>query len=114
MAIQIIREKISKTDLAKIASEGFGDMVKAVVDIKKEIMAISGEMHSDEEAVLLQDGSCQEDLWGINIYPLQPEENWIEFDSVINLRPRQNNRSRGVEDSAIQEKIKSIVKKLVV
>ncbi|MBI5254671.1 hypothetical protein HY932_02735 [Candidatus Falkowbacteria bacterium] len=101
------------TALKELACERFGDLVKAVVDVEAGVMAIGGEMHSDEEEVLLSAGSKQENLWGVNLYPDKCEDDFVEFDSVINIRPRQNNRSRGVEDIAIREKIKMIVSNLV-
>lgn len=113
MTIKIIKEPISKTELLYIAKNQFGDFVKAVVDVEKEIMAIGGELHADEEALLLQNGSRQENLWGINIYPNNPEENWVEFDSMINVRPAQENRSRGVESLETQRKIRGIVNRLI-
>lgn len=88
-------------------------MVKAAVDVDREIMAIGGELHSDEEAMLLEDGSKQEHLWGINIYPEKPEDDRIEFDSMINVRPSQDNRSRYVEDPVIRARVLKIVKRLV-
>ena len=113
MTIKIIKDTISKTELTGIAKNQFGDFVKAVVDVEKEIMTIGGELHADEEALLLQNGSRQENLWGINIYPNNPEENWIEFDSMINVRPAQENRSRGIESLDIQRKIGDIVNRLI-
>lgn len=113
MDIQIIRDTITKKQLADLASQRFGDLVKAVVDVERGIMAIGGELHADEEAILIADGSKQENVWGINFYPALTNEDWIEFDSMINVRPSQNNRSRGVDDSAIQAKIRAIVGKLV-
>ena len=114
MDIHIIREPISRSELVKIAEEGFGDLVKGVVDVEKEILALGGELHSDEEALLLKDGSKQENLWGINLYPSRTEKDFVEFDSVINLRPSQGNRSRGVDNPKLQKKILEIVKKLIV
>ena len=96
--LRIMREPIRRLDIASLAHEQFGDMVKAVVDVAREVMAIGGELHSDEEAALLDDGSKQEHLWGINLYPHEPESEWIEYDSIINIRPSQGNRSRDVED----------------
>ena len=81
-----------------MAREQFGDMVKAVVDVEQGIMAIGGELHADEEAVLLDQGSRQADLWGINLYPDAAAVRALEFDSMINVRPAQGNRSRSVED----------------
>ena len=110
---RIIREQMTRSELVAIASEQFGDMVKAVVDVEREIMALGGELHSDEEALLLDDGSSQRNLWGINIYPSADEADWIEYDSMINVRPSQGNRTRGVEDDALRAKIRRIVTELV-
>jgi hypothetical protein len=107
--MKIIEEKISITELKKMAENMFGNLVKAVVDIEKEILAVDAELHSDQEAFLLEKGSKQQDLWGINLYPEKSGKDFIEFDSMINLRPSQNNRSRGVDDPKIQEKIIKIV-----
>ena len=96
-----------------MAREGFGDLVKAVVDVEREIVALDGELHADEEALLLEQGSAQRDLWGINIYPNLEAEDRIEFDAMINIRPSQGNRSRGVDDPAIRAKITDAVNTLI-
>jgi len=111
--MEIITNKISVVKLKEKANRMFGNLIKAVVDIKKEIMAIDGELHADEQALLLENGSKQENLWGINIYPDNSGEDFIEFDSVINIRPSQQNRSRGVDDPEIKKKILQVVSKLV-
>lgn len=110
--MKLINSKITKEELNEIAKERFGDMVKAVVDIELEVMVMGGELHADEEAMLLERGSKQENLWGINIYIDKPKNEKVEFDSVINIRPRQNNRSRDVLDPAVREKIIIIVNNL--
>ena len=106
--MQIIRMKVSRNELSAMAQNGFGEMVKGVVDVGRGIAAIDAELHSDLEAMLLEDGSRQEDLWGINLYPDETDD-FIEFDSLINIRPLQNNRSRGVNDPVVREKIVEIV-----
>lgn len=111
--IKIIEKPITLPELRDIAKQLFGDMAKAVVDLDKKIMAVGGELHADEEAVLLDAGSKQADLWGINIYVERPRESWIEFDSMINLRPSQGNRSRTVESPEIQKQITEIVNELI-
>lgn len=111
--MQIVNEYISILTLQKMAEQGFGDMVKAVVDVEKKIMAVDADLHADEEAVLLEQGSVQNDLWGINIYPFEKGENFIEYDSMINIRPRQNNRSRIVEDPETRQLISQIILNLV-
>jgi len=111
MEIRIIDTKITKSEIKKIAEAQFGNFVKAVVDIEKGIMAIGGELHADEEAELLEQGSKQEHLWGINLYPARAGDDWIEFDSMINIRPSQGNSTRGIGDPAIQQRIREIVSK---
>ena len=103
MEIRIVRDPISRDELSEIAKQQFGEMVKAVVDVEQGIMAIAGELHSDEEAVLLDQGSAQRPLWGINLYPGKAPNEWIEFDSMINVRPSGGNRSRHVESSEVRE-----------
>jgi len=110
---RIIREQMTRSELVTIAAEQFGDMVKAVVDVEREIMALGGELNSDEEALLLDDGSSQSNLWGISLYPSADEADWIEYDSMINVRPSQGNRTRGVEDAGLRAKIRRIVNELV-
>ena len=113
MAIEILSNSISRNELKGIAAPQFGDFVKVVVDVGRGIMAVGGDMHADEEACLLDDGSRQRDLWGINLYPDLPEDQWVEFDSMINVRPSEGNRARDVEDAAIRSSILTIVKRLV-
>ena len=113
MTIDIVRRPVSRTRLTAIAETQFGDMVKAVVDVDRRVMAIGGELHSDEEAALIEDGSVQKDLWGINLYPSEQGDAWIEFDSMINVRPSQGNRSRSVEDEALRSRIRQVVTVLV-
>jgi hypothetical protein len=113
MEIRVVRDTVSRDELTEIAKQQFGDMVKAVVDVEQSIMAIGGELHSDEEAVLLDQGSAQRQLWGINLYPDKPRGEWVEFDSMINVRPSGGNRSRYVESSEIREAVTGIVNRLV-
>lgn len=107
------RNKIGLHELQRMAEASFGDLVKAVVDIRQSVMAVDAELHADEEALLIESGSNQTDLWGINLYPELEGMDFIEYDSMINLRPSAGNRSRGVEDPAIREKIQAIVADLV-
>ncbi len=104
---------IHLSELKEMAEKGFGSMVKAVVDIEKGIMAVDAELHSDEEALLLENGSRQRDLWGINLYPAQSGEGFIEFDSMINVRPSQGNMSRNVDNPEAREKIIAVVNKII-
>ena len=112
--IEVVRNGVAIGHLAELAEAGFGDLVKAVVDVQTAVMAIGGGLHADEEAVLLDLGSAQPDLWGINLYPEQHgTDDWIEFDSMINVRPKQGNRSRSVEDPETRRRIVDIVDRLV-
>ena len=111
--MKIVRDHISSSELKDMSQVWHGEFVKAVVDVKRNIMAVDGEMHADEEQILLLDGSKQEDLWGINIYPDKEGDDSIEFDSMINVRPSQQNMSRSVENSEIQQTIRSIVDRII-
>lgn len=114
MDIKIIKNSIQKAELHDIAKEVFGDLVKAVVDLEHEIMAVGGELHADEELLLVeQEGAQREYTWGINLYPDNAGDDFIEFDSMINLKPAFGNRTRGVDNEEVQEKIRNIVNKLV-
>lgn len=115
MPIRVIKGPIKREELLDIASEEFGDIVKAVVDVEHEIMAVGGELHADEEVLLSEEeGSKREHAWGINLYPKKFGEEWIEFDSLVNIKPSFGNRSRGVDNQATQAKIKEIVRRLII
>ena len=111
--MKIVTDTITISEIKEMAASLFGDMVKAVVDIERGIIAVDAELHSDLEALLLDNGSKQRNLWGINIYPDQGQNEFVEFDSMINVRPSQGNRSRGVEDKALCSKIIGVVTKKV-
>ncbi len=107
-------ENISISDLKKLAENIYGDMIKAVADIQKNIVVVDAELHVDEEQYLLENGSRQNDLWGFNLYPDDyGTEEFIEFDSLINIRPSQDNRSRNVEDENIRRQIMVLVGEIV-
>lgn len=105
----ILEKPITVKELKGIAADSFGDMVKAVVDVERKLVAIDAELHADLEALLLDDGSSQNDLWGINFYPGLAGDDFVEFDSMINMRPSQGNMSMGVEDPGVRENILAVV-----
>lgn len=111
--MKIITGTLSIGELNQIAADTFMNMVKAVVDVERKIIAVDAELHSDLEALLLDDGSKQENLWGINFYPQMPGDDFVEFDSMINMRPSQKNMSRGIENEEIRKKIIEIVEKSI-
>ncbi len=113
MAIRIVKEPIDREVLRDIAARQFGILVKAVVDVEKGIMAIGGELHADEEVALSEQGSTREDTWGINIYPDKSGDDWLEFDSMINIKPHCGNRSRDIESKETREHIRGVVDRLV-
>ena len=111
--MKILQEVITVEELKCIAADSFGELVKAVVDVDRRLVAIDAELHSDLEALLLENGSKQNSLWGINFYPDIGDDDFLEFDSMINMRPSQGNMSRGVGSEEIQRNIISIVNKWV-
>lgn len=112
--MKIITEKLTIDEINQMAASLFGNLVKAVVDVDRELLAIDAELHSDLEALLLENGSKQRNLWGINLYPEMKGEDFIEFDSMINMRPSQGNRSRGVDNESVRQKIIDVVAKRIV
>ena len=109
-----IVSKITVLELQEMANKMYGTLVKADVDVAKKIIIVDMEMHVDGEQELLENGSSQQDLWGINLKPDKfGTDEFIEFDSMINIRPRQNNPSRFVLDSNVREQIIQIVKEAV-
>ena len=112
--MQIIKDTLTVKELQTIAADLFGDMVKAVVDVDKGLLCLDAELHSDLEALLLKEGSKQNNLWGINLYPELQNDQFIEFDSMINMRPSQGNRSRGVDNEQLRKRIIEIVNQRIV
>lgn len=103
-------DTISVDKLSQIANKMYGSLVKAVVDLRKYILAIDAEMHADLEQYLLEQGSKQNDLWGINLYPAKfGTDDFIEFDSMINIRPSQKNMTRGIDNQAVRKRIIKLV-----
>ena len=111
--MKIIAEQLKLDELMQMAESRFGHLVKAVVDVERDLLAVDAELHSDLEALLLENGSKQKNLWGINLYPELQGEDFLEFDSMINVRPSQGNRSRGVQDVQIRKEIAEIVARKV-
>jgi spermidine/putrescine-binding protein len=111
--MEIIDKQITNKELAKEFLNYFKTIIKAVVDVEKEIIAIDAELHSDLETLLLGNGSKQENLWGINLCPFKNKNDFIEYTSLINIRPHQDNLSMEIENQEIKEKIKKIVDKLI-
>jgi hypothetical protein len=111
--MKIVSTQLTYDELERMAVSTFGNMVKAVVDVDRDLLAIDGELHSDLEALLIENGSKQQSLWGINLYPELQGDDFIEFDSMINVRPSRGNRSRGVENAQTRERIiKTVVKRI--
>jgi len=111
--MQILTEKISREQLKELASNTFVDMIKCVADVNRGLLAVDAELHADLESMLLEQGSEQEFLWGFNLYPNETGDDFIEFDSLINIRAWQGNRSRDVEDENVRKQIKELVSKFV-
>ncbi len=112
--MKILDEPIEKSRLLNAEELYEGPMVKGVVDVQKRLVAVDGNMYADLERMLLATGSNQTDLWGVNFYPEEDDMvEFLEFDSMINIRPRQGNRSRSVDDPEIQQQIIEIVKQWI-
>jgi hypothetical protein len=111
--IVLVESRIDPGELRRLVLAHFEDMVKYVVDIERGIAAVGGELHADEEALLLEQGSRQEDLWGANYYPGKGREGCIEYTSLINIRPAHGNRSMVIEDEAIRARVREVTEALI-
>jgi len=111
--MKVIRGEITRADLKEISSHYFKTLIKAVIDVEREIIALDAELHVDLEALLLEDGSKQENLWGINIYPDKTGEDFMEYSALINIKPSQNNASMDILDEGMRRRIEEIVKKWI-
>ena len=109
--MKIIKDKISISELREICKNGpFTEVIKAVVDIEKKIMAVDAEVHAElRELLIKEENSNSQYLWGINLVPDKEDEGFIVFDSLINLKPGLGNRTMGVEDPEIKGKIINII-----
>ena len=112
--MQILLKSITRAELAALAENTFGDMIKCVADVKRGLLALDAELHADLERLLLENGSAGEDLWGFNLYPEEEGDDFIEFDSLINIRSWQNNPTRDVLDPDVREAIKQIVEQFII
>lgn len=111
--ILVLRDVIDPRTLRVLVDRFFSDMVKLVLDVEGEIIAIGGELHADAEAVLLEMGSRQQDLWGANYYPARGPGACVEYTALINIRPSRGNRSMEIEDPAIRERVRALVFRFV-
>lgn len=112
MQPEIIIQPVSRERFSEHA-DVFGDMVKVVVDVERGILALGGEMHVDEEQLLLEHGSKQADLWGANVYVERPATDRLEYRSMINIRPRQGNRDQLVQDPAVRDAMRRVIDRLI-
>ena len=114
METKIVKGGITREELRALAHEQYGDLIKAVVDVAQGIMGVGGELHIDIQSLLIEKaGTGGDTTWGINLYLDKTGDDFVEFDSMVNLKPLMGNRTRGVEDEAIRTKIRDIVARLV-
>ena len=111
--IKMIDRKLSEAEINQFLGNPYSETIKFVVDLKKEIIALGGEMHADGETLLLNQGSRQEDLWGANYYPHRTGEEKIEYVSFINIRPSARNLGMDVRDPKLRDKIKAVAEKIL-
>lgn len=107
--IKIIKSKADE-NILKEAARDFDGYIKVVVDIKQGILAAGGKKHVDGEEVLIKSGSRQEDVWGGG---LDLETGEVDFDSMINIRPAQNNPSREVLDQNVRKQVEAVIRSLL-
>lgn len=114
MPIKIIERPITKAEALEIGKEWYGEMVKGVVDVKRGIVALGGEYHMDANNLLVEQGSAQEDIWGFNIYPARASDDWIEYLSLINIRPAVGNQDMEIHDQGLRDTMKKIIEDKII
>lgn len=112
-AIVLVESRLDPKELRRLVAAHFEDMVKYVVDVHRGVAAVGGELHADEEALLLEQGSRPEDLWGANYYPGKGEDGCVEYTSLINIRPAQGNRSMVIEDDGMRARVRELTFELI-
>jgi len=112
--MKVVKDKIEVSELEEMAKKMFGGLVKVMVDVEKKIIAVDAPMHADLLDLLIEsENSEPKDLWGINVYPEKAGEDFVEFDSMMNLKPGLGNKTRGVDSEETRKKIIEIISKLV-
>ncbi len=111
--IMVIRSRIEPAQLRRLVGAYFTDMVKYVVDVRRRVVGIGGELHADADQLLLEAGSRQGDVWGANYYPGEGADGCIEYTALINIRPAQGNRSMEVDDETVRKAIREITFELI-
>ena len=112
--VEIVEKPINREYLKKFLNKPFKEVIKFVVDVEKELIAFGGELHSDAQERLLEEGSDGKNLWGGNLFFLENGKKIvIEHSSLINIKPSQNNFSMEIKNGKIREKIEKISKKLI-
>jgi hypothetical protein len=109
MKTLLIKKRATNEEIRQMQT-ALKSYIKLAVDIKREILAGGGILHADCEAILLKDGSKQEDIWGADWIP---HGKHVTFEALINIRPRQNNLSMKIQDLVIREKIEEITRALL-
>ncbi|TSD02519.1 MAG: hypothetical protein Athens071424_41 [Parcubacteria group bacterium Athens0714_24] len=107
----IIKEKISKEEFDKLFNAFYGTVLKMTVDIEKNILSAGCEFHIEcSEELVEKESSEQKNLWGANLYR---KDMSIDYNSLINIKPMENNRSMEIQDSAIKQRVEKIIKDLL-
>lgn len=113
MKILIAREPIDEETLSALAKAWYGNLIKGVVDLNRGVVALGSEWHMDANVRLIEDGSLQENLWGFNIYPDEYGDAAIEYNSLINIRPTQQNRSMEIESDTVRTNVRETVARII-
>ena len=110
---KIFSGRLTQNELESFLRRPFSNMIKFVVDVERKTIALGGQLHSDAEFLLLEAGSAQEDLWGGNLHFGKTQKPFVEFTSLINIRPSQGNTSLEVKDELLQDQMRSVLRKLL-
>ena len=109
MTIHVLSEKATPAQVSEMLAE-YGVMIKIAVDVRKKVLAGGGVMHADCEKLLLDSGSDQDSIWGANWHPAEQR---IEFEAIINIRPRQDNRSMRLQSEERRQAVEAVTRQIL-
>ncbi len=112
LTILIPAKQLQMADLEQFLNSPFEKMIKFVVDVRLEKIALGGEMQADAEEELIRGGSAQGDLWGGNLWPWERPPR-IEYISLINIHPAADNRGMEIRLDHVRRAVRDVVREWV-
>jgi hypothetical protein len=105
---EMFESPMDQKTIRRLADDEFGDMIKFVVDLERKVICAGGGLHADEEAILIDNGSAQTNLWGANYYLDLPPAERLVYRSMINIRPSDGNTQQQIQSKSIRQEVQRL------